>query len=243
MGDLAGKTVVLTRAAGESAELCEQLTARGAQVVEVPAIAIRGAGSEEEQAAALAALPETAWVSFSSRNGVRHFRRILDANGHTLPDDIRLAAVGVGTAEEVAALLRPADLVADVSTAEGLSEALLRAARPEEGRVLLPSASRGRRVLEDTLRAAGFDVRRLIVYETHVATEADGPVTLPDQVDFVVFTSPSTVRGFLALGAMPSTAVAVSIGPSTSAALREAGVAPVREAARHDLVGVEEAIS
>jgi uroporphyrinogen III methyltransferase/synthase len=59
--------------------------------------------------------------------------------------------------------------------------------------------------------------------------------------DYVTFTSSSTVRFFLAAGAGPRGRL-VSIGPVTSATLREHGLDPDVEAERHDIDGVVEAL-
>lgn len=243
MTDLQGKTVVVTRAEADAGTLRHRLEARGARVVLVPAVSFEAAGVPILISRTLAALPRTAWIAFSSRNGVRFFATLLEERHVPLPDRIRLAAVGSGTAEELAARFRPPDLLAAVSTAEGLAAALLREANPHEGEILLPSASRGRWVLEKTLQEAGFRVRRLTVYRTRVAHLEDGPVSLPDNIDFVLFTSPSTVKGFLARTGMPPGAEVISIGPVTSRAAREAGLTVAREARRHDLEGLLEVLT
>jgi uroporphyrinogen III methyltransferase / synthase len=60
----------------------------------------------------------------------------------------------------------------------------------------------------------------------------------------VTFTSSSTVRYFLsAAGTLPDGARAVSIGPVTSATLREHGLDPAVEAERHDIDGLVEALT
>jgi uroporphyrinogen-III synthase/uroporphyrinogen III methyltransferase/synthase len=231
----------MTRAERDGAELRRRLEEEGARVVHVPSVSFVGESDAEAVLATLSELGETAWIVFASRNGARFFADLLRERGVDLPARIRLAAVGPGTAEEVAALFRPVSLVPHVSNAEGLAEALLREARPEDGGILLPAAAEGRRVLETALEQAGFRVRRLTVYRTRVAEAEDGALRLPPHVDFVLFTSPTTVRGFLARSAMPEGAEAVSIGPATTRAVRAAGLT-VREARQHDLEGLIEVL-
>ena len=63
--------------------------------------------------------------------------------------------------------------------------------------------------------------------------------------DYVTFTSSSTVRFFFDAGRRRPGATRtrlVSIGPVTSAALRERGREPDVEAARHDIDGLVEAL-
>jgi uroporphyrinogen-III synthase len=234
--------VVVTRPEPGAGELRRRLEELGARVLVVPAICFESAGDEAEWSALLEALPGVAWIAFASANGVRFFARRLDASGAALPPGARLAAVGPGTAAEARQRLRPPALVAAVSTAEGLAEALIARARPGEGEILLPSAERGRRVLEERLGEAGFTARRLVVYRTRTAEAADGAVEIPPAVDYVLFTSPSTVRGFLARSRMPAGAEAVSIGPTTTREARAAGLGSIREARRHDLEGLVEVL-
>ena len=61
---------------------------------------------------------------------------------------------------------------------------------------------------------------------------------------YVTFTSSSTVRFFLAGGGiLPAAARLASIGPVTSATLREHGLEPDVEAERHDIDGLVAALT
>ena len=75
--------------------------------------------------------------------------------------------------------------------------------------------------------------------------ETSGWLTISRSARSVTFTSSSTVRFFVrAAGARLSDRTrVVSIGPVTSATLREHGLEPDVEASRHDIEGVVEAIT
>ena len=63
--------------------------------------------------------------------------------------------------------------------------------------------------------------------------------------DYVTFTSSSTVRSLMSAlgdGGLSGGVRVVSIGPVTTDTLREAGLEPHLEAARHDIDGVVEAL-
>jgi uroporphyrinogen III methyltransferase/synthase len=62
--------------------------------------------------------------------------------------------------------------------------------------------------------------------------------------DLVTFTSSSTVRAFVAAyaGADLAAVRGISIGPVTTATMRELGVGLVAEAERHDLEGLVAAV-
>jgi uroporphyrinogen III methyltransferase/synthase len=112
--------------------------------------------------------------------------------------------------------------------------------------VLIVRAAGGRDLLPDALAARGDEVETLEVYET--VPEAGSPALLERALgaDYITFTSASTVRNLLAAtggaGALRATARLVSIGPVTSAALREHGLEPDVEALRHDIDGLVEAL-
>ena len=101
-------------------------------------------------------------------------------------------------------------------------------------------AREGRDVVPDALRERGAEVDVLALYET--VPEPIDPATVAD-VDWITFTSASTVR-FLAqaAGALPGAPRLASIGPATSAALREHGREPDLEADPHTPDGLVDAL-
>jgi uroporphyrinogen-III synthase len=129
----------------------------------------------------------------------------------------QVAAIGRATAEAFGG----ADLVPAVSTQEGLLAELPRPA----GNVLFAGAEGARTLLVEEL-GANF----VPLYRTHELTPQAAP-----EGDLVVLASASAARAFGRLG---SDIPAVSIGPLTTQAAREAGVEVVREAATHDVAGL-----
>ena len=147
-----------------------------------------------------------------------------------------VAAIGPGTARALKEGGIVADVVPSRAVAEGLVEAL---ASVDVRRALVVRAREGRDVLPDALRARGASVDVVALYET-VAEPVD-PSVVAD-VDYVTFTSASTVRFFLdAVGELDGPRV-VSIGPATTAALREAGLEPHVEADPHTPEGLVSAL-
>ena len=101
-------------------------------------------------------------------------------------------------------------------------------------------------MLPDALRERGADVDVVALYETVAEPIDDGTLAAARAADYVTFTSSSTVRFFLdaaggEAGLSEGTRV-VSIGPVTSATLREHGLEPHVVAARHDIDGVLDAL-
>ena len=227
MNTLQGKTVLLTRSAVDTQELREALTARGAEVLSVPTIAQEPAWTPQDAAHVMARLPQTAWVAFCSRNAVRFFCQAVSG-----PIAARLAAIGPGTADELRLRLRAPDLVAALSTAEGLAEALLQQA--PQGEILLPQAEQGRPALRQILTDAGLSVRPFVVYRTVSLLGVACPAA-----DVIVLTSPSCVRG---LTHVPEGAQIITMGATTSAAAKSHGLSVAHEAFPHTLQGLVAAV-
>ena len=225
---LNGVSVAVTRARAQASALAARLRELGAAVVEAPAIRTRSLD---------ASLPDLAsydLLCVTSPNGAAElFARIPDARSLA---GLTVAAIGPGTARA----LKEGGIVADVlptrAVAEGLVESL---AAVDVRRALVLRAREGRDVLPDALRARGASVDVVALYET-VAEPVDPSVVAG--VDYVTFTSASTVRFFLdAVGRLDGPRV-VSIGPATTAALKEAGLEPHVEADPHTPEGLVEAL-
>jgi uroporphyrinogen III methyltransferase/synthase len=170
----------------------------------------------------------------------------------------RVAAIGPGTARALEEHGIAADVVPARFVAESLVEAL---ADVPVRRALIARAAEARDVLPDALRARGVEVDVLALYETVPEPLSERALAAARGADYITFTSSSTVRFFLeAAGAEASaggdrdasgaatdglfsaSTRIVSIGPVTSATLREHGMEPHVEAARHDVDGVIDAL-
>jgi uroporphyrinogen III methyltransferase / synthase len=225
---LHGRTIAVTRARAQASALASRLRELGAEVVEAPAIRTQPLD---------ASLPELAsydLVCVTSPNGVAElFARVPDARALA---SVTVAAIGPGTARALKEGGIVADVVPDRAVAEGLVEAL---AGLDVRRALVVRAREGRDVLPDALRERGAEVDVVALYET-VAEPLDASAVAG--VDYVTFTSASTVRFFLdAVGRLDGPRL-VSIGPATTAALREAGLEPDVEADPHTPDGLVQAL-
>jgi uroporphyrinogen-III synthase len=205
--------ILVTRPEERAGELAAALERLGHEVIVCPLIAVEPLGDAPID------LTGYDWVIVTSRTGARELAR---RRSGPLP---RLAAIGPGTAAELAARGLLADLVPVVSTQEGLAAELPRPA----GRVLFAGAERARRWL-----AAELGADFLALYRT---VELD-PERLP-RCDVAVLASASAARAYASAGAPVP---AICIGPQTSAAARGAGVRVAAEARTHDLAGLVDAV-
>ena len=234
---LAGVRIAVTRARAQASGLARRLGALGASVIEAPAIRIVPlAGPAPE-------LERYDLVCLTSPNGVRLlFERLAGAGRDARAlAGARVAAIGPGTARALREHGVIADVVPEVFVAEGLVEAL--SGVPVE-RALIARAAEARDVLPDALRERGAEVDVIALYETVVESLSDDERAAVCDADYVTFTSSSTVRYFFASAGRQlrdGTRLA-SIGPVTSATLREHGREPDVEAARHDIDGLIDAL-
>ena len=239
---LRGRTIAVTRARAQASDLARRLGELGATVVQAPVIHIQPLPGP-----ALDPSPYDL-VCLTSPNGVAALFERLDGGVHP-PGDARalaaakVAAIGPGTARALAQRGIVADVVPERFVAEGLVDAL--AGMPVK-RALIARAREARDILPDALRARGAQVDVLELYETVAQPLSPDALAKCRTADYITFTSSSTVRYFLqAAGGRadlsPDTRVA-SIGPVTSDALREHGLAPDVEATRHDIDGLIDAL-
>ena len=249
---LAGRTILVTRARHQAGRLADALRARGATVLEIPAIAIEPPPSYAPLDAALRDIAAYHWLIVTSANGVEALRSRMAELGISPSSFAHLQIAAVGSATATA--LRDAGLSVALTPREYVAESLIEslADRVTGRRVLLIRAMVARDVIPDALRQRGATVDVVDAYQTVIPTES---VTAIRTIfasggrppDAATFTSSSTVTNFLALlraadVAVPFTIKAISIGPVTTATLRDNGWQPAAEADPHDLDGLIAAV-
>ncbi len=230
----------VTRARDRAHSLAEALRTRGADPVLMPTI--EGAPPEDwgPLDAGLRSRPEG--VAFASSRAVEACGSRADLA--EVLAGATVAAVGSATAEALAAR----GVAVDVVPARFTAEALCGALRDRLGaglsgmRWLIPRAREGRRVLEEGLREAGAVVEAVVAYRTVVPPA--GPVRAAvGEVDAISLASGSAARnlasmvGVEALRGVPL----ATIGPVTTSACRELGLAVAAEASVARMAGLADA--
>lgn len=231
---LAGRRVVITRAAAQASAFARLLTDAGARVIEAPTIVIEPPETWRPLDDALARLSAFQWVIFTSVNGVA----MVDARlahhglGWTALGAARVAAIGPATAAALGAHGVRADVVPEEYRAEGLVDRLRELVRPGEA-LLLPRAAQTRDVLVTELERLGATVSEVPAYRTRPIAEAGDRLRgalARGEVDVVTFTSSSTAAGFAALFTdaertrLLAGVTIASIGPITAATAASFGL-------------------
>ncbi len=245
---LLGQRIVVTRARKQSGGLSDALIGLGADVIELPTIRIDPAPEPMEFGRLVRDSHTYAWIVFTSVNGVdaffEYFYKIYDDAREI--GGVRIAAIGPATARRV----RDFHLKVDVQPEDFVAEALVKALKKEGGieneTFLIVRPAEARDTLPQELSAAGAIVDVAVAYRTMPETEDPTGARArleTEGADWIAFTSASTVRNFLALNlARPPAMKVASIGPVTSATLREAGWTADVEASKHDIPGLVAAI-
>ncbi len=228
-GTLNNKTILVTRATGQSSAFTDLLQRQGATVIDMPALEICPPSSWTALDHALETLSTFDWLILTSANAVNFFLDRLLTQGYDLRQlaHLKLAVVGKKTAKVLAERGLKADFMPPNYVADSLVESF---PVPLSGlKLLFPRVETGgRAVLVNECSAQGATVTEVAAYEsgcpTAMATGA--AVGLKQrQVDVVTFASSKTVRHFKQLmGAqfgedwmayMEGVAIA-SIGPQTT---------------------------
>lgn len=248
---LAGRRVLVTRAAHQAGKLSEALRELGAEPVEVPVLEIRPPQSFAALDEALLTLSKYDWLILTSTNTVCALAERAAAMRIELtqPEGLKVAAVGEATASAARGLGLLVTYVPESYVAESLVKGL--AGLSNGQKVLLARAAVARDVIPDALRAAGAQVDVVEAYRNAMPEAAPGQLrrALARQVDAAAFTSSSSVKHLAeAAGAAgiswPFAGVAaISIGPITSATLRELGWEPAAEANPSDIPGLVAAVT
>lgn len=238
--------IVVTRALHQASELAERLRELGADPVVLPSIELAPPSSFAALDASMQNLSSFHWLLFTSANAVEVFAGRLPHQAQALPP---IAAIGQATARALQNVGLQPQLLPEQAVAESFVETLLPLARQPDGsatRFLLVRAEQARDVLPETLSAAGAEVTIAPAYSTRAASAAREAVERyfgkdQDWPHAITFTSSSTACYFVDLlteSHLPveqlsaRNVVLASIGPITSATMRDLGLPPHVEASK-----------
>lgn len=249
---LAGTRILVGRARHQASSLSASLRSLGASVVEIPFIEIRKPQSFQSLDAALRNLKSYDWLILTSVNGVEALwerRKKLRLTRKSF-QHLQIAAIGPATKR---ALLK-SGLKVKMVPEEYVAESVVRGLRDKVRgkRVLLVRAKVARDVIPDELREAGAEVDVVEAYETVVPQKSRERLralmkNATRRPHLVTFTSSSTARNFAELLGPAATeslkdVQLASIGPVTSATLRELQLPVTVEAREFTMGGLIRAI-
>jgi uroporphyrinogen-III synthase len=218
------KRILVTRPRAQANGFAEKLYSVGFEPIFFPVIEIRPIENNVALERAFSKLECYDWIVFTSVNAVdvvfRQFRNL------SFP---KVAAIGPKTADA----LQTRGIIPDFVPEEYVAESILPGLGDLRGKwVLLPRAEIARKALPEAIFNAGGVPHEIAVYKTlPVQPDAEALSALKAGVDWITFTSPSTVQNFVEilrqqkidrshLVGQPRIAC---IGPITERAAREEG--------------------
>jgi uroporphyrinogen-III synthase len=256
---LRGWRILVTRARRQAGAFSAALRAEGATVISIPAIDIRPPRSYKPLDSALKKLHGYDWLILTSVNGADAlFARVAKRRISTEAlQKLRVAAIGPATRDALEQRGLRVHVMPKQYVAESVVEALR--SKVKGKKVLLVRARVARDIIPAELRGAGAQVDVVEAYRTVVPAGSRkllramlaSPKARPDAI---TFTSSSTARNFVALlnndllgktraaRKLLDGMVLASIGPVTSATLREIGVRAEVEAREFTTAGLVRAL-
>jgi uroporphyrinogen-III synthase len=259
---LAGLRVVVGRARHQASALSSGLRELGATVLEIPFIEIRKPRSHKALDSALKNLGDYDWLILTSVNGVDAVWDRLHKLGLTNNQlkHLKVAAIGPATKQAI----EKHGIKVNVVPEEYIAESVVDSLRDQVAgkRVLLARARVARDIIPRELRKVGAKVDVVEAYETVIPQSSRTRLRalLRDakrRPHVITFTSSSTVKNFVALlgnsvwrgrprpgkGIQLDRIRFASIGPVTSATLRELGFPVDIEAKKYTIPGLINALA
>lgn len=265
---LQGVRVLVGRARHQASALSAELGKLGAEVLEIPFIEIRRPRSFRPLDRALQNLATYDWLILTSVNGVEAMWERLAQLGLTKGSlkHLQIAAIGPATKKAIVKRGVRVDVVPEEYVAESVVKSLRKQAKGK--RILLVRARIARDVIPRELRKAGAQVEVVEAYETVIPRSSRARLRAAlnnrdKRPDVVAFTSSSTVKNFVSLLGQGTNAKTMrtgrprprkrrppqldgitlaSIGPVTSATLRELKLGVDVEARQYTIPGLVRAI-
>lgn len=250
---LFGQRMVITRAREQAADLVQALQELGADVVTLPVIKMVPPTNLDALKDVFLELGTYDWLVFTSANGVNAFFRYFFAGFEDLRaiGNVRLAAVGPGTAARLKELHLRVDVMPEEALGVKIASAINQFENVENLNVCLLRAEDANPDLPAALNELRAIVDDIAVYKTVAETEdvtGAGARLLAEGADWITFTSASTVVKFHERFDLPKLSAKfpqlklASIGPETTKALAALGLKPTVEAKPHTTEGLLKAL-
>ncbi len=248
---LYSQRIVVTRSRAQASDLVRLLMGLGAEVVEFPTIKIIPPEDSKPLQSAAEKVQSYEWLVFTSVNGVDAFFHTLTKQGKDARalGGVKVCTIGPATRERLRRFGIEADYMPEKYVAESIIDGLVSQNTPAGKRFLLARSDISRSLLPDELRKLGAQVDDVTAYQT--APDEQGRVRVlellqEDLIDWITFTSSSTVRNFF--DQIDPSQLAekncrlASIGPVTSNTLSEFNMKADCQAREYTIDGLVRAI-
>lgn len=231
VNDLQNKGILVTREQKQAQIFARKIEQSGGIPYITPLLKINCVVSEDHLQT-LRDLEQYEWLFFTSANGVRCFFEKWKSYFDNKRMDQKIAVVGSKTNDILKDYGYTAAFIPSVYNAETMAAEFLRKYQTQ-GPVLFIRGQLSRNVLIDAFTDAGLPFESLTVYETVINTESKNSlndIVTKKNIEFITFTSPSTVDAFFALiedVQLIKNKIIVCIGSTTEKRAKEKNLKPI----------------
>lgn len=222
---LKGRKVLITREKNQAAVFANNISEQGGIPIVTPLLKIN-CQNEVDNDRILNQLTGYKWIIFTSANGVHCFFKKINQQRMLELDQCQFAVVGHKTEQVLNEYGIAADFIPSVYNAEVMATEFL-ATYPLVHSLLLVRGNWSRPTLPEAFIQHGINVDLMEVYETAYHEEIKPLLheQLKNKIDFITFTSPSTVDAFIAMvdNQIYLKKVCVCIGTTTEQRARQHG--------------------
>lgn len=190
--------------------LIEQANENDIEIIEQEAIKIYPIRTKEKWNEIFQIIEaEKEFVVFTSSNAVNGVKKYL--NDYTNPFEIKWKIFSLSGRSKDALDETAGALGRIIGTADNAAELAEKIISQKPGEVIFFCGNQRRNELPDRLKAAGIKVHEVAVYET-VAT----PVAAAEDLEAILFFSPSAVQSFFSINQLKKNTVCFAIGQTTA---------------------------
>lgn len=224
---LQGERILITREETKAAKMAKKVTRLGGSPVIVPMIEINFLKNPGD-ISILKRLSSFSWVFMTSANGVDGFFQLLRKQNIKLPEELKIGIVGNKTEKALHRYGCVASFVPATFDALAMAKEFI-AFYTSDKPVLLIRGNLSRPTLPEKLEEEQITYEALEVYETTYCMESKQKLNQEiSTVDYITFTSPSTVEAFIQLAEyIPNTATYICIGRTTEEKAKQSGIPDV----------------
>ena len=220
------KNILITREEQQGKQFAEKIRACRGTPVEVPLLEI-SCKEHEENKTVFQYLASYQWIFFTSANGVRCFFQLAKEAQVNLDvlKTVNIAVVGHKTEDALKAYGYSASFIPSVYNAEVMSQEFFQVFQ-NVSPVLIVRGSKSLDILPVEFENRGISYDAIEIYETTFRTDMKerlNQILKTGEIDFITFTSPSSVESFRRLSQVKVDVPIVCIGTTTEKRANQLG--------------------
>lgn len=224
---LKDKTVLVTRSEDQAEDFIHQLQQSGAKTLALPLIKTTRIDHTFNN------LDDYTWIIFTSANAVRYFFEMVSMETITS----KIAVVGEKTSKLITNMGLVVDCMPSEFTAKDLAKEL---PVKVNDKILIPRSDLAKNDIIELLEQRGCQVDAITIYRNtpiHYTTDELSKI-FDQQIDFITFTSGSTVEAFRQLNVPLKQMQIICIGPATANVAQKSGINVDAIASPHTIEGM-----